>query len=118
MQISFNCDVQTVIFKNLNIFFLIFSSSGLDLFTKQLRPSSLYNPILLPPNLLFRMFKKYKPTNSYTSTPSKLPIVTSKFGLSFFTQISLLLNKSDFACISHYSFVKSCDRTGNINGIC
>lgn len=34
--------------------------------------------------------------NLHTSAPLRLPIVTLKFGLSFFSQTSLLLNKSDF----------------------
>ena len=95
MQISFNCDVQTVIFKSFT--YLLF-----DFF--QLRSRRIFKiaeiivsvQSVFSQNSLFRMFSKYKPTNSHTFAPSKLPIGTSKSGLSFFTQMSLLLNKSDF----------------------
>ena len=93
MQVSFSCDVQSL---NILHIFFIFPSSSPDSFSKQLRPSSLYNLIFFPTNSVLRILSKYKPTNSHTSAPSKLPIVTSNFGLSFLTQISLLVNKSDF----------------------
>ena len=56
--------------KILDIFFLVFSNSGSDLFSKEPRPSSLYNPIFFPPNSLFRLFSKCKTTNSHISAPS------------------------------------------------
>ena len=54
-----------VVFKPLSIKLLhfvysIFCNSGPDLFSKQLRSSSLHNPIFFPPNSFFRMVSKYK----------------------------------------------------------
>ena len=47
------------------------------------------------PNTFLRIYRKQSPTNSHTSAPSKLPIVTSKSGLSVLTQTSCLLNSND-----------------------
>ena len=86
---------QTIIFKTFPYHFQ--TNSGLDIFSKQLRPWSLYNPtFFFPANSIFKMSKKYLPTNSDTSASSKLCIVMSKTELPTLTQISLLLNEIDF----------------------
>ena len=47
-----------------------------------------------------RSLRIYSPTNSHTSAPSKLPIVTSNILLSFFIQVVPLLNSRNLpACM-------------------
>ena len=56
-------------------------------------PSSLYKPTLLEPKRGLILFRRYHPTSSHTSVPSKLPIVTSNNGFpSFFTQEPFFLH--------------------------
>ena len=60
-------------------------------------PSYLYNPTLLESKRGLILFRRYNPTSSHTSAPSKLPIVTSNNGLSsLLTQAPLLSNNKDF----------------------
>ena len=96
MQISFSCDVQTVLFKNFTYPFFYFFQLRSKVIFKTAETIVSVQSDILSTKLTFRMFSKYKPTNSHTLALLKLPIVTSKFGLSFFIQISSLLNKSDF----------------------
>ena len=66
--------------KSLNIrisSFLSLSHSLPDRVLTTARPSSRYNPTFSP-NLSCNEFSINRPTNSQTSAPSKLPIVTSK----------------------------------------
>ena len=60
-------------------------------------PSSLYKPTLLESKRAFILFRRYNPTSSHTSAPSKLQIVASNNGFpSFFTQAPLSSNNKDF----------------------
>ena len=71
---------------------LILSAWGLLIYSEQANQSSLYKPILCCSILL-----TYKPTSSHNSAPSKLSIVTSKSGFSFFfIRISVLISSRDF----------------------
>ena len=67
------------------------------MFLKMASPSSLQIPMLFVQYLFARSFKIESPISLHTSTPSKLPIVTSnKSSLSFFTLSDLLWNRIDF----------------------
>ena len=79
------------------IFFLILSSTGPLLLLIAASPSSLYSPTFFLPINLDNLSRRYKPTSSQISAPSKLPIVTSNNVSSpFLTQVSSLLKSSDF----------------------
>ena len=59
--------------------------------------SSLYKPTLLEPKRDLILFRRYNPTSSHTTAPSKLPIVTSNNGFpSYYIQAPLSLNNKDF----------------------
>ena len=55
MQISFSCGAQTVIFKSFTYLIFDFFQLSPDLFSKQVKESSLCNPLFFPPNSLLRM---------------------------------------------------------------
>ena len=55
--------LNPLLLKILNNVFFIFSESCPDMFSKQLKPSSLYKPIFCLPNSLVRRSRRYKPTN-------------------------------------------------------
>ena len=79
------------------IFFLILSSTGPLLLLIAASPSSLYSPTFFLPIKLDNLSRRYKPTSSQISAPSKIPIVTSNNVSSpFLTQILPLLKSSDF----------------------
>ena len=60
-------------------------------------PLPLFKLTLLEPKSGLILFRRYNPTTSHTSVPSKLPIVTliNRFP-SFFTQTPLSSNNKDF----------------------
>ena len=73
----------------LNKFCFNFSESGPNMFSKQLKPLSLYKPLFCLQNYLVR---RSSSLHSHNSAPSKLPMVITNSGL-FFTH-ALLLSKS------------------------
>ena len=79
------------------IFFLILSSTGSLLLLIAASPSCRYSPTFFLPIKLDNLSRRYKPTSSQISAPSKLHIVTSNNVSSpFLTQVSSLLKSSNF----------------------
>ena len=75
------------------IFFLILSSTGPLLLLIAASPSSLYSPTFSFPIKFDNLSRRYKPTSSQISNPSKLPIVTSNnVSFPFLTQAKDELN--------------------------
>ena len=77
--------------------FLNLSTLGLLALCTMASPSSLHKPTLLEPKRGLILFRRYDPTSSHTSAPSKLPIVTSNNGFPFFlTKAPLSSNNKYF----------------------
>ena len=81
---------------NLQKCFWIFSESGQLTFLKIANPSSPYRARFFLSYFSDNLWSKKLPTSSHTSAPWKAPIATSNNPLSFYIQVSLLLNRSDF----------------------
>ena len=62
--------LNPLLLKVVNNVFFILSASGPDMFSKKLKPSSLYMMIFCLPNSLLRRSTRYKPSNSHNSAPS------------------------------------------------
>ena len=79
------------------IFFLILSNTGPLLLLIAASPSSLYSPTFSLPIKLDNLSRRYQPTSSQISSPSKLPLVTSNNVSSpFLIQVLPLWKGSDF----------------------
>ena len=91
--------------KILHISFLIFSVS-LAVLLHVARPSSLYSLMFIPN--FSSCESMYSPTSSHVSTPSKDPIVTSKFEF-FLHHVVWSLYRSDFFCLLYYLSILLCD---------